>query len=380
VWEIADAWGLPFDCLILRDPVLSGERPLSTRRQLLLRTLGTGAAIVGGSALAACARQSEAATLETTTVRIVYPVDCDPGLVLAERYLLKEGFTDVQFVNAQFTTRGWITKNLADFACAHSEFAVGAIADGLPLRVLSGLHSGCLELWVRDGITAVRDLRGRRISVRVKDIADMFYAWFAILLGGIGITLKDVDFVEAGGPDDYPGMIGAFVEGRADAVLAGGPQGPFLKRLLKRPGHVILETMTETPWSQYFCCNLVANRDWAQQNPVATKAVTRALLRATDAAASDHARAARDAVALIAARSKEIGGPAASGNFEDESIVTETMAMCTYNWRELDPEDTLRFFALQLANVGLITSTPQQIIARGSDFAYMRQWKSESKS
>src|SRR5439155_22619497 len=92
VWKIADTWGLPFDCLVLRDPDLSGERPLSTRRQLLLRTLGTGAAIIGGSALAACARQSEASTLETTTVRIVYPVDCYPGLVLAESYPLEEGF------------------------------------------------------------------------------------------------------------------------------------------------------------------------------------------------------------------------------------------------------------------------------------------------
>jgi len=36
--------------------------------------------------------------------------------------------------------------------------------------------------------------------------------------------------------------------------------------------------------------------------------------------------------------------------------------------------------ALKLAKVGLITSTPQQIIARGSDFAYMHQWKGESKS
>src|SRR6266550_7707238 len=149
VWKIADTWGLPFDCLVLRDPDLSGERPLSTRRQLLLRTLGTGAAIIGSSALAACARQSEASTLETTTVRIAYPVECDPGLVLAERYLLAEGFIDVQFVNTPFTSRGWITENKADFACAHSEFAVGAIADGLPLVVLSGLHSGCLELWVR---------------------------------------------------------------------------------------------------------------------------------------------------------------------------------------------------------------------------------------
>ncbi len=312
-------------------------------------------------------------------MRIAYPVECDPGLVLAERYLLAEGFIDVQFVNTPFTSRGWITENKADFACAHSEFAVGAIADGLPLVVLSGLHSGCLELWVRDGIRDIRDLRGKRISVRVNGIEDMFYAWFAILLRGIGIGVKDVTFVEAAGPGDSGGMISAFTEGRADAVLAGGSAGPRLSRLTKRPGKVILETGTEKPWSQYFCCNLVANREWVRQNPIATKHVTRALLRATDAAAGDHASAARGSVAVIAARSREIGGHAANGNFEDESIVTDTMAMCTYNWRELDPEDTLRFFALRLADVGLIASTPEQI-ARGSDFAYMHQWKGESKS
>jgi NitT/TauT family transport system substrate-binding protein len=332
----------------------------------LLRTLGTGAVIVGGSALAACARRSEASTLETTTVRIAYPVECDPGLFLANDYLLQEGFTDVQFVNTPFTSRGWITNNKADFACAHSEFAVGAIDAGLPLRVLTGLHSGCLELWVRDGITRVSDLRGKTISVRVKDISDLFYAWFATYLGWVGMRLTDVEFITAKGPDDYFGMVDAFKEGRADAVLAGAAEGPRLKRLLRAPGHVLLETMTEKPWSQYFCCSLVVNREWARQNPVATRGVTRALLKATDAAAKDPARAARDVVAR--------------GLFDDESLVTETMAMCTYNWPDVDPEETLRFFALRLAEAGLITRTPQQIIAQGTDFAYMRQLKTELRS
>src|SRR5437879_2599829 len=173
---MADAWGLPFDCLILRNPVLPGERRLSTRRQLLLRTLGTGAMIVGGSALARCARPSEAATTtlpppETTTVRIVNPVQCDPGLRLASSYLRDEGFTDIQFVSTPFTSQGWITNRLADFACAHSEFAVGTIEAGLPLVVLTGLHSGCLEHWVRDCGTKVSDLRGKRTSVRLKHLS-----------------------------------------------------------------------------------------------------------------------------------------------------------------------------------------------------------------
>ena len=37
---------------------------------------------------------------------------------------------------------------------------------------------------------------------------------------------------------------------------------------------------------------------------------------------------------------------------------------------ESDPEDTLRFYALRLHEMGMIKSTPQQIIARGSGLAF----------
>jgi NitT/TauT family transport system substrate-binding protein len=61
----------------------------------------------------------------------------------------------------------------------------------------------------------------------------------------------------------------------------------------------------------------------------------------------------------------------------NEDIVNETIRDLSYDWRELDPEETLRVFALRLADAKLITSKPQQIIAQGSDFAYMRQLRTE---
>ena len=69
-----------------------------------------------------------------------------------------------------------------------------------------------------------------------------------------------------------------------------------------------------------------------------------------------------------------------TGLFNDESLTTETTAMCTYNWHDVDPEETFRWFALRLAEAKLITSTPQQILALGTDFTYMRQLRSEPKS
>jgi NitT/TauT family transport system substrate-binding protein len=146
-------------------------------------------------------------------------------------------------------------------------------------------------------------------------------------------------------------------------VLAGGAAGPKLRRLPKSPGQVILDTMTDKPWSLYECCHLVANRDWARQNPVATKRVTRAVLKATDRAAQNHALAAHESVA---------------GGFpKEESLVVAAMAMCTYNWRDVEPTETARFFGLRLAEAKVIKSTPQQLIDTGTDFTWMRQLRSQ---
>jgi NitT/TauT family transport system substrate-binding protein len=51
-----------------------------------------------------------------------------------------------------------------------------------------------------------------------------------------------------------------------------------------------------------------------------------------------------------------------------------------YNmWREYDPEDTLRFYALRLHEAGMITSTPQKIIAQGTNWRFLNELKRELK-
>jgi NitT/TauT family transport system substrate-binding protein len=36
-------------------------------------------------------------------------------------------------------------------------------------------------------------------------------------------------------------------------------------------------------------------------------------------------------------------------------------------WRDFPPEDTVRFYALRLHEVGMIKAVPQKIIAEGTD-------------
>ena len=49
-------------------------------------------------------------------------------------------------------------------------------------------------------------------------------------------------------------------------------------------------------------------------------------------------------------------------------------------WREYDPEDTLRFYALRMREAGFIKSSPQKIIADGADWRFLDELKRELKA
>jgi NitT/TauT family transport system substrate-binding protein len=49
-------------------------------------------------------------------------------------------------------------------------------------------------------------------------------------------------------------------------------------------------------------------------------------------------------------------------------------------WREYDAEDTLRFYALRMHDAGFIKSSPQKIIADGTDWRFLNELKRELKA
>jgi NitT/TauT family transport system substrate-binding protein len=156
-----------------------------------------------------------------------------------------------------------------------------------------------------------------------------------------------------------------FADGKADAFI-GYAQGSAELRA-RKVGHVIVDTALDRPWSHYFCCVVVANRDFAQRNPIATKRALRAILKATDVCAEDPERAAR----FLTEKLYEARYP----------IGLEVMKRGVYNrWREANPEDTLRFYALRLHEVGMIKNTPQKLIAQGTDWRFLNELKKELKA
>jgi len=165
--------------------------------------------------------------------------------------------------------------------------------------------------------------------------------------------------------DPFVKPIEQFVERNIDAVLGFPPQPQDLRA--RHIGHVIVNSTMDHPWSQYFCCMLGANREYVQNHPVATKRVMRAILKATDLCATEPTRVARQIV---------------EGGFTPRyDYALQTFNEVPYDkWREYDPEDTIRFYALRMREGGFIKASPQKIIADGTDWRFLNELKRELKA
>jgi NitT/TauT family transport system substrate-binding protein len=125
--------------------------------------------------------------------------------------------------------------------------------------------------------------------------------------------------------------------------------------------------MLDRPWSQYFCCTPLGGREYVRKYPVATKRVLRSILKAADLCVADPAAVARRLV---------------DGGFTPRyDYALQTLNDIPYDkWRDYDPEDTMRFYALRLHEAGLTKSSPQKIIADGSDWRFLNELRRELKA
>jgi NitT/TauT family transport system substrate-binding protein len=112
---------------------------------------------------------------------------------------------------------------------------------------------------------------------------------------------------------------------------------------------------------------LAANRTFVQAHPVATKRALRAYLEAADICATEPERAAQ--------------GMVDRGFAVDHDVSLRVLKDVSYDrWREYDPEDTVRFYALRLQEIGMIKSSPERIMSQGTNWRFLNELKQELKS
>jgi NitT/TauT family transport system substrate-binding protein len=234
-----------------------------------------------------------------------------------------------------------------------------AIDAGEPITFVAGVHIGCLELFAHQGIRSIRDLKGKKVGLEAWGLAP--HVFVTSMAAYVGLDpAKDLNWVLS--PSVNPMEL--FAEGKIDAFLGTPPEPQELRA--RKIGRVIVNSSIDRPWSQHYCCMLTGNRDFVHRHPVATKRVLRAILKATDFCVSNPAAAARQIVER--------------GFTPRYDYALQTLQEVPYNkWREYDPEDTLRFYALRLREAGMIKSTPKKLIADATDWRFLNELKREPK-
>jgi NitT/TauT family transport system substrate-binding protein len=305
---------------------------------------------------------------EVTTIRLRRdPSICVAPWYIAEDLLRAEGFTDIRYVPVQEGPpfAHMIERGEIDFGLFSAAGAVAFLDAGVSITVLAGVHTGCFELFAHEPIRTISDLKGKKVGISA--LGGAKHRYLSIMAAHVGLDPhQDIEWVEGSALNPmglFPMEL--FVERKVDAFLGFPPEPQDLRA--RGIGHVILNTTTDKPWSQYFCCVLVGNREFVHNHPVATKAFLRALLKANDICAADPESAAQQLVDR--------------GFAQNYDYALQTLTGLPYaSWREFDAEDSLRFFALRLHEVGMIKSSPNALLADGTDWRFLNELKRELKA
>jgi len=287
-------------------------------------------------------------------------VTCLAPQYVARELLQAEGFSEVQYLKFPRDTQKWVPEVLvtgeADISLSFVPSDIVQIDAGAPVVVLAGSHIGCVEVVGGPRVKSARDLKGKKVAVQLPRSDEQIF--MSIFAKYVGLSPDDIDWIVHQG--DHWELL---AEGKIDAFMSGPPGSIELRR--RKIGHVLVNITTDTPWSHYFCCLIASSKQFVQQYPVATKRAVRAILKAADVCATEPNRVAR----LIADK-----GLASYEN------VRQMLREIPYGqWREHDPEDSIRFFALRMRDVGYIGNSPQRIIAQGTDWRFLNELRKELK-
>ena len=333
-------------------------------RREFLRILGaTGmSGLAGVASTLACAQPPP----ETTRLRLSkVPSLCLAPQYVAEELLRAEGFTQIEYVATATEGRGVpgaqsMGAGEVDIGMNFAGPLAIALDMGVPISLIGGVHVGCFEVFATASVGTIKDLKGRTVAILSKGSAQ--HVFLASIAASVGLDPnRDINWVDHS-PAESKRLL---AEGKIDAYLGFPPDPQELRA--NKIGRVLLNSGNDKPWSQYFCCMVATNAEFARKNPIATKRALRSILKASELCAADAELAVR---AFLA-----------QGYKPNPDHVRQALREMSYGrWRDYNPEETVRFYALRLREAGMVKSAPQKLIAQGTDWRILDQLKKELKA
>lgn len=299
---------------------------------------------------------------ETPTIRIHdAPIACFAPSYVAAELLKLEGFTDVRYVKTALNEGPTeaMKQGKVDFIMNDPPAHLLGIDEGAKVTLLAGIHTGCWELFGSASVRSLRDLKGKKVAAPQKSSREAFVA---AMVASVGLDPnKDIEWIN----HEPRKSMELFAQGKIDAFMGFAPEPQELRS--RGIGHVILNTLTDRPWSQYFCCLSAVDTDYMRKYPIATKRALRAFLKAAEICVNEPERAAKIVVK--------------AGVSDKYEYVLQAVREIGYrNWRLYDSADTIRFWALRLREAGLVKVSPRKVIEEHCDWRYVNELKRELKA
>ena len=229
--------------------------------------------------LAGCSKKSSVKVVNNKHVKIGFiGLTCEAPIYAAyEKGWFKEEGLEPELVKCSWAA---YKDNLAlgayDITHHLVMYFMKPIEQGLDVRFLGGVHTGCLRVQtgVDSPIHKIQDLKGKRVGVPGMGTPPFVFASRVFGTHGVDPS-KDITWKV------FPaGELGlALKKGEVDAVANAEPIGTLLIESGIARNVEGMDETTDMPYANEYCCEIIANGKWIDANPDSAARATRAILR-----------------------------------------------------------------------------------------------------
>lgn len=244
-----------------------------------LAAVMTAAILVTGCGQQAAAPKKAA---EDFTLKVGYTGSlCEAPLHMAieKGFFAEEGLKVEAIKLAPGTNFEAITAGKIDASFGLLASLVQPLSNGLPIKITSGLHTGCDKVLVpKDkGINNINDLKGKKIGVPSMSSSPIIFTKRALAAAGIGVSEKnmEVDFVVFSNSE----LPLALKNGAIDAIAANDPVASIAAR--EYGLNTLLDSAKTAPYKDQYCCSAYVKDTLAANQPEIAAKYTRAMQKAS---------------------------------------------------------------------------------------------------
>jgi len=206
---------------------------------------------------------------------------CEAPLHVAyeKGYFAEEGLNVELIKLASGTAFDALTAGQIDASFALLAAIIQPLANGLPAKITTGLHTGCDILLVKpdSGITTIQDLRGKKIGVPSMTGSPTIYAKRVLADNGVDIRMETshVEFIVYNSTD-LPLILS---NGGVDAIALNEPTATIAAN---EYGYVaLLDSAVDVPYNEQYCCVAYVSDRLVNTNRDIAERYTRAMQRAS---------------------------------------------------------------------------------------------------